>query len=76
MEEEVNHELVDALASEIKLLFADLDPTDCIAAIIVITTFLILKNSPSKDREAVTNGFCSLLRQTLGFEPIPSNTVN
>ena len=74
--DEVNGELVDALASEIKLLFEDLDPTDCIAAIIVITSFLIQKYSPNNDHEAVTNGFCSLLRQTLEFKPTPTRAVN
>ena len=76
MQDQVNDELVDALASEIKLLFEDLDPTDCIAAILVITSFLIQKYSPNNDHAAVTNGFCSLLRQTLDLEPIPPRAFN
>jgi hypothetical protein len=76
MEDEVNDLLVNALASEMKLLFEDLDPRECFAAIIVITSFIIQNQTPEQDREAITNGLCSLLRQTLGFEPIPSKAVN
>jgi hypothetical protein len=76
MEGQVNDLLVNALASEMKLLFEDLDFIDCSAAILVITSFLIQNQTPEQDREAITNGFCSLLRQTLGLEPISSETVN
>jgi hypothetical protein len=76
MEDEMNDALVDALALEMKKLFEGIDSTNCLSATIVITAYLIQKYSPDDQHEAVTDKFCSLLRQTLEFKTPPPKAAN